>query len=353
MAQYLIICIILLLLNLAGSLLSKELKDKHITKITFWLQVVLLMSLSMFRDFSVGKDTLNYVEFYQSSTFEFSRFEPGFIYLVRFCKKISSNPRFFLCITSIFIFYSFGKTIWRYSKMPSLSLYIIYCYTFFNFALSGLRESLAISIILLSFPYILKRDYLKFIILLALASSMHTTACIFIFAPLLAKLRISKRNILLLLMMAILLQSLFNALLNYALLIVPAYNSYVVGGVYFGDTRLASILDLGVLLSILIFCLHYYKKTLIGEIDNTLIMLVCFAIVVMIISLKFNLLSRVALYYSFFISILLPNALRRSAGMTRIFLSSTIIVIFTLYNIIILLFRPEWNATFPYKFCFL
>lgn len=352
MGQFLFICFLLFFLNFMGCVLARKFRNKKYLKIAFWLQVVLLMSLSMFRDVSVGKDTYNYVDLYQRSSFELLRYEPGFILLMRICKKISTNPHFFLCLTSIFIFYAFGKTIWRYSRMPSLSLYIIYCYVFFNFALSGLRESLAIAIILLSFPYLLNRKYIKFVLGVIIATSMHVTACVFVFTIFLVRLDVSKKNMMLLLITSIVLQSLFNFMLNYALLIVPAYKSYM-GGEYFGDTRLASILDLGVLFLIVLFSLYYHNKEYIVEFDDIFVLLVCFATAIMIISLKFNLLSRLALYYSFFIAILLPNVLSKSKGLVKSFLTSIIVAVFTLYNVTILLFRPEWNATFPYKFYFL
>lgn len=352
MIDFLLIAFLLLIISCSGKILATFYHSKVYLKLTYWIQVGILMSLSMFRDYSIGNDTIKYVEFYEQSSFDLSRFEPGFIFLVRVCKAINPDPRFFLCLTSIFIFYSFGITIWRYSKLPSFSLYIIYCYTFFNFALSGLRESLAISLILLSYPYLIERKNYKFLLMVAIACSMHVTACIFLLSFVLIRAHVSKRIIFLMFCCGIVLQSLFASVLDYAILLIPAYNSYI-GGDYFGDTRLASILDIGVLLCVFFYCWIIYQHLNRNKYDNSFFMLIGFSIVIMIISFQFNLLSRLALYYSFFIAILLPNAICKTRGKLKAISCTLVLSFFTLYNVIILLLRPEWNSTFPYKFFFL
>lgn len=353
MIDFLIIGLIMLIINFIGHLLCDvEKKRKHL-EISFWLQVLILMSLSVLRDYSVGNDTVKYVDFYQETSFLSSRFEPGFIFLVKIAQNIDPNPRFFISITSIFIFYSYGKTIWRYSDMPSLSLYIIYCYTFFSFALSGIRESLAIAITLLSFPYLIRKRYIQFYIIIVMACLIHITACIFLLAPLLTKLRVSSKSLFILFIGAILFQSLFATALNYAIVLVPAYNSYVVGGEYFGETRLASIMDLSILLLIFIFSILTYKRTRMTISDSILIIVVGFSVLIMYVSLQFNMLARLALYYSFFAAILLPNAINKYRGRYRLFIASSVVTLFTMYSLIILLYRPEWNSIFPYKFFFL
>lgn len=350
MIDFLLIAFILLIINLSTQYFYKNYKNKKILEISYWLQVLILMTLSICRDYSIGNDTEKYVLFYEENNYQYSRFEPGFIWFMERLHSINSNPRFLILITSVIIFYSYGLTIKRYSKNPSLSLYIIFCYSFFNFALSGIRESLAIAIILLSLPYLLKQETIKFILFIGLASLFHITAIIFIFAPLIIRINLNYKTFIACIILSFGLLLLFSKILAYALILVPAYNSYI-GGKYFGETRLASILDLLILIGIFVFCFNIFKDKQ-KSYNRIFLKLVLSSIIIMFASLEFNLLSRLALYYSFYICIIIPNALSELNAKLRKYYKTNIALIFTIYNCIILIYRPEWNSTFPYKFYF-
>ena len=74
------------------------------------LCMLLFLMISMFRDVSVGADTK---QFYDAFTiignrslelsFEYSRYEKGFILLCKLLSIVSNNPQILIIITSLFI----------------------------------------------------------------------------------------------------------------------------------------------------------------------------------------------------------------------------------------------------------
>ena len=130
-------------------------------------------------------------------------------------------------------------------------------------------------------------------------------------------------------------------------------------GIYFGDTRLASILY--VVISSLILFFSYYllaRKRVIRQLpglqlrnNNYMLILVLFAVTIYIVSLKLNILDRIAIYYNVFSIILLPNAIYWLNKGNRMLFYSLVILLFFAYSAVIITFRPEWGTIYPYSFC--
>lgn len=106
------------------------------------------------------------------------KMEPGWIILCKLLYHISSNPRLLLIITSLIMVGGYYKTISRYSYIPWLSV-IIYLCTTFDQSLFVLRQHSAIAISLISIPFILNRDFKKYLIIMILAVTIHSSAFVF------------------------------------------------------------------------------------------------------------------------------------------------------------------------------
>lgn len=107
------------------------------------------------------------------------KMEPGWIVLCKSLSYLSSNPRILLVFTSIIIVGSYFRTAYKYSSIVWLSLYIFLCSTF-DQSLFVLRQHSAMALCLLSIPFIINRDLVKYILLLAVAVSFHSTALVFL-----------------------------------------------------------------------------------------------------------------------------------------------------------------------------
>lgn len=69
-----------------------------------------------------------------------------------------------------------------------------------------------------------------------------------------------------------------------------------------------------------------------------------------IISLKFNLLDRVADYFQVFIIVYLPNVISKISNQKKRIIAIYLVIVMFLYGISIQYLKPEWNKVFPYSF---
>lgn len=328
-----------------------------------WACLAIFLLMSTFRAETIGNDTQEYMRIFNmiergEYDYDTSRYEKGYLavnYLVTF---ISKNSKWLFFVCSGFIYYSIGNFIIKYSKMPALSLLLFLTYGFFTFSMTAIRQSMAIAVLLFSFPYIVYKKPIKFFILVAIASLFHVTAVLFGFAYFARRLKPNPKTILIILGCSLVGYFIFNALLGELLSVFTMYDHYS-GGKYFGETRLASIFY--VIISSLIVALSYYifttHKNVLRKLAKTRqstlsceFILVLFAVALYILSLKLNILDRIAIYYNIFAIVLLPNAIRLLKPRERSLMSSIVFISFFAYSSVLLLLRPDWNSVFPYHF---
>ena len=360
--HYTLLFSFLLLTSLCTRLITEVTKNKGYERVGYWFSILVLMFLSAFRAESVGNDTHEYLRIFREIaeiSDSGSRYEIGYVWLNKIISFISNNPQSIIIVTSVIIFYSYGHFMWKYSKSPWLSLFIFFAFNGFAFALSGIRQSMALVILLYSYDYFQKKKYIKSLICILFATTFHITAILFIIIFLWRRIKINMRTICFAIIGGIFCYYLFSIILQYIYVLFPTYELYYDGGKYFGDTRLASVINLMIILIIFCFCYialfdKYYKERIDNsEIINNNYMLLLFlvALIINIIALKLNLLDRAALYFSIFSIILLPNALHVLPKEKRIFYTPIIILLLYVYYVIILIYRPEWNSIYPYSFC--
>ncbi|WP_342547346.1 EpsG family protein [Paenibacillus sp. FSL P2-0089] len=109
-------------------------------------------------------------------------YDVGYILYSQILSKLNISNQIYLAVTALIIIIP-NCYIWiKNSKIPSLSIFIYITLGFFTFSFSGLRQSIAISIVFFSLKYIQEKKTIKFILFVTLATLFHFTAVIFIFA---------------------------------------------------------------------------------------------------------------------------------------------------------------------------
>lgn len=166
---------------------------------------LIIFSFAALRNYTVGSDALTYLQRYSrfanaewKNIFHISdkmMFEYGFAVINKLLSYISRNPRFFLIITVLFIVYSYCLAIYKYSEIPWLSFLIFITLGLFGSSLSALRQYIAIGIIILSYDAILNNQLLKYITLVVMAYSVHTSALIVLPMFWLSKIKFNKTTI--------------------------------------------------------------------------------------------------------------------------------------------------------------
>lgn len=154
----------------------------------FFLSIIFLQFtfLAWQRDYSVGQDTIAYYQGFQrfsdKSLFALfpSEWEPGYVLYNWVVAQLGFDYHYYLLFTAVFIYYSFLRFVYKYSKNVWLSVVVFIAFSWYFVSLHVLRQFMAISIILYSYKYLLNRNLIKFILLVLLASSFHTSAILFL-----------------------------------------------------------------------------------------------------------------------------------------------------------------------------
>lgn len=166
--------------------------------------------LSGLRDLSVGADTLAYkihgfdrivtmswTEIFYKLYLKYidgvSIKDPGYPLLEKIFQIFSTNYQIFLIFIAIIFFVPMGILIYKYSENPYLS-YIIFSTLFYSFfAITGHRQTIATSMVVFGgIELIKKRKLIKFLILVAIASTIHASVVCFLPFYWLSKIKINK-----------------------------------------------------------------------------------------------------------------------------------------------------------------
>lgn len=189
------IYIYLLALVIASNFIvtSLDIKSKNKRIIFLFISFVAVFLLYSLRDSGVGRDVPGYERDYlltakiKWSDYSYIYFENGYIFLMKICNKLSLSFQQFLIIINLIILVPVFVFCDKYSKSPFLSVMTYICYMFFEFNLTGLRQGIATSIVLIGIMVLLKSrrfGLIKYVVIVYIATLFHTGAFIgFFYIP--------------------------------------------------------------------------------------------------------------------------------------------------------------------------
>lgn len=156
--------------------------------------------LSGFRHFSVGDDTIQYLNRFETTkyaswkkvVFDLLDYisnpfadgvtkDPGYTFIEKVFQLVFKDYRFWLIFIAIFFTVSMAVWIYKNSEMPWLS-FIIYSSLFFAFyAVTGHRQTIATALIVfIGYKYIKERKLWKFLALSFVAFLIHKSSIVFV-----------------------------------------------------------------------------------------------------------------------------------------------------------------------------
>lgn len=163
---------------------KEKLNDRekaYVTCMGVWLFFV-----SALRNYTVGADTRTYLNIYSraytmewKSVFNWSdimMIEPGYVISNKLLGFISHNPRFIIIVSSTITISLVSYYIYKNSRIPWLSFFMFVTLGMFGESLCLMRQYISIAIILIAYNAIKDNKMLKFIIMVLLASFIHTSA---------------------------------------------------------------------------------------------------------------------------------------------------------------------------------
>lgn len=182
MAVYYIL--LALVVGLAYPLLIK--KPSKIKKAVYLALVFAYMFFMCTLRYGIGNDYFSYIKIFENiSVTPFKNlfslgYEPVFALVCKLLTAISLNTTFLYGAFAAFTLLPVAFVIFKHGKNAWLSCYLYICLTFFYTSMNFIRQSVAASIILLSYRFIKERKNVPFLLMALLAAGFHYTALIII-----------------------------------------------------------------------------------------------------------------------------------------------------------------------------
>lgn len=171
---------------------------------------IIMVLQSGLRNLAVGADTYAYYLDFQSVGYSswnelISKFvlyyterigkDPGYPLLVKLFYSIIPDYRCFLIAVAAFFFYSLGKLINKYlNNIYEIFLGVLVYQTLFYefFSITGIRQTIATGLALLSIKYAVRHKIIPFILIILFASTIHKSVFLFFIFYILCYLKNSK-----------------------------------------------------------------------------------------------------------------------------------------------------------------
>lgn len=180
--------ITIIILSLLPGMFLQDINTNNVRKRQYLIIVFSAMSiLAGFRAASVGIDSENYaysfsfihdngIEGVVSLTY---KYEWGYLILTYLLSRICSLPNLLFLTIACITYGLFARTIYKYSKNVIMSSFLFAIF-FFPSTMNTMRQYLALAIFLAAIPHIEKKQPIKFLLIILLASTIHYTAIMFV-----------------------------------------------------------------------------------------------------------------------------------------------------------------------------
>ncbi len=330
---------------------------KTYDRIFLIISMSILAFMAAFRENNIGNDTYQYFLDYQlNDAFDFeNRYEPGFVVLSGVFKIISNSPYNIIIGSSVISFLLYYKFISIYSRWYFFSVILFLLLGFFDTSMNIMRQVLAVGILLQGYQYILNKKFIPFVITVILSATFHYSAFIFIFAWWICKIKPSDKNLTIIIIGFLILSTVaFSSILNSLLGIFTLYEEYQ--NSIFGQGQRIGALFQSAILVILLFVAYYLRKQNRCKFTNigldSVFMLCFIGMLIQLLSYNMSVIARFAVYFNIFQIILIPNLLIQLPLKKRYYYATSVFFLANVYTWIILMYRPEWNVVYPFKFHF-
>ena len=250
------------------------------------------------------------------------KFEKGYIVLNKII-SVFGNENFFLFVVATITLSGVYFSIKRYSKNYFFSVFIFITFQFFIFQFSGLRQSIAFSIVLMSLKYIQERKLFKFIITIIIASTFHKTAIIFIPAYWMVKNRITPKSICIFLETFIFLYIVKGPILMF--ITKYMYSTYDVSTTAGGYTMLVLLFGI-----FIFFTLIRNKNAEVDKNNDIWFNMLMISILIQSLASTQGNIARLTMYYSYSLLFLIPNEVHNIENSKQRILVKTIVYVLLL-----------------------
>lgn len=336
-------CLILLL----GSFFANQRLDKN-NLVFYILSGISLIVISAFRSWSVGADTLNYINLYRYANnasvenllFGYQGVDRGYLLYTKFLNNFSESGQFLLFVNSVIIVFSIFYFIYKNSNNDVLSVYLFLTLSQYLTSMNITRQYLVISIFVFAYEMLKKNKFTIYILLILLASTIHSTALIFLILVPIIWLKPTYKNLLRLLpiMGAVTIILYLNPTIIFS--VAGSYSDYI-GTQFFQSVDVGGTIVIWIVQFLLvIFGIMILKnKELNDEVSIRIFIssfMVFASICVGLLGSQIYLLFRLNYYFDLFMLLLIPDVifyLVKEKNLAR-FIIYSLLFIYFVYNLL-------------------
>lgn len=279
---------------------------------------LLLLLISSLRSVRFTPDTSGYV--FRYLTLSFNRLselwtnvitntgkDPFFYFFAKIINMITgANYRIWLATIAGLFCFAVLKLIYNYSNEPFISYVALISLGYFYFSLTGLRQTMALSFVILSYKYLRERKLLPFVVLVIIGSLFHSSALIFLIAYPLANKKLGLKKIISVIIAMILANLFSDNIINFLDVILKQERF----DNFFSNPDTLNLSGFIIQLIILLFCLYLKNNVLNSDVANlSLYNLLYLGLVFQSFSVVIAEFFRISMYFSVFGIVLIPNTI--------------------------------------------
>lgn len=248
-------------------------------------------------------------------------FEWGFVDYMVLIHRFTSDVQVYLFITAVVILAPIVHFIYKYSENVMLSVVIYASWFAYYFSFSGIRQSIAISVCVVATHFLFKRKLLPFVLIVFMASRIHTSAMLYILAYPLYVYRLSNKKMMLWGIACIAVLILFQDTMQFvAMILFGSDNKYA--------DRFSSVEFGGYTMAIVYFVLGLYQLYLDKRNSNFYIPFIFFLAVIQTTGIYSQTIPRLAYYFAPLFALSFPQALANKPRATRLANQALLVVMF-------------------------
>ena len=263
---------------------------------------------------------------------------------------VTTSPKVFFLITACFIELSYLLFIKKHSVNFGLSIYLLISFTLYAFTMAALKQSMAIAIAIWSVPLILKKKYIRALLLIGIATLFHAFSFLFLVAFIMWKSIWDKRAVLII-GGTIIIGIFFSRFVGQAL----DFTNYIGGNVYTNEDFSTGTSFFRIIVYLIPSIMSFAYRRKLREVNspflnisvNLSLIAACFMVLAGIGGA--NLTGRLAGYFDIFICFLIPAILKYGIAEKQTRDIATIVV-FVAYAIFYYSYYNRFAVLYNYDF---
>lgn len=321
------------------------------------LMCLSLLAVSASRAASVGVDTEQFCRAYVriglegNYAFDMERYEPLFTLLCLLLNSMTDNYQVLLVVSSAISLIPVARLIYLKSGDMPLSFFLYITLNLYFSSMNIMRQAIAIGIIALGVPQLLEGKWLRYMILVVLATLFHQSAPTTLLLIPLSKVRFTKRVLVVYLIGAVIVFLLSIPISNFVTGLLrrdALYSDEYMGSNYFG-----ALFQAATALACCLLCANYFaisgRRGKGKPMDSLLLHAMMLWFILSTFAMQVEIVGRLRYYFALFAVLAIPEALDRAPKAERGIVKTVVCAAFLTYFIVICIARPEWYGTIPYS----